>query len=100
MTDTALTPETVGLRIKAARNAKLWTQVQFAHHALVSPSSIARWERGILPPLRELVRVAAVLDIAPDTLVEMPTKGSPSDERLDRIEALLTAIARKLDVTA
>lgn len=93
----ALTSQEIGRRIKAARKAKFWTQVQLAAHAEVSPSSVARWERGILPPVKELVRVAAVLDVAPDTLVELPAvNGSVDGERLDRIEALLEKIAKKL----
>jgi transcriptional regulator with XRE-family HTH domain len=65
-------PEEIGLRIRAARERKGWTQLQFALQANVSPASIQRWEHGQLPRLRELIRVAGLLDLPTDELVEEP----------------------------
>src|SRR4029077_7642111 len=66
----ALTPREIGQRIKAARKAKHWTQLEFALEAKVSPSTVARWERGQLPPVAELIRIAGVLEVEPEELVE------------------------------
>lgn len=63
-------PRVIGQRIAEARNKRGWTQLQFALEANVSPSTVARWEGGKLPPVRELIRIAEVLGIAADRLVE------------------------------
>lgn len=97
-------PREIGQRIKAAREAKLWTQLQFAAEANVSPSTVARWEAGKLPPVRELVRISGVLGIAPDELVGEAQPGT-SNQRLDRLESqaeetrrILVGIAHALGV--
>jgi len=63
-------PQGVGKRIAAARNKRGWTQLDFALKANISPSSVSRWERGLLPPVRELVRIAGVLEVDVAELVE------------------------------
>lgn len=106
----AIAPEEIGRRVKAARERKHWTQLEFAREANVSPSTVQRWERGQLPPVRELVRVAPLLDVEVDELVE--PDGDLSADRdahlrsivreelvgtqaqLDRILGLLEAPAR------
>lgn len=94
----SLEPKDIGRRIASARDAKRWTQVQFALEANVSPSSVARWEAGLLPPVRELIRIAGVLDVEPDWLVE-PPEDQPVDadvkERLDRLQEEV-ALSRRL----
>lgn len=68
-------PKEIGKRLKAARERKHLTQLALALEAHVSPSSIARWERGELPPVRELIRIAELLDVEPEQLVELePTE--------------------------
>lgn len=66
----SIEPTEIGERIKAARERKGWTQLAFAREANVSPSSVQRWEAGGLPPIRELIRLAGVLGVATDELVE------------------------------
>lgn len=66
----SLDPGEIGHRIAEARAMQGWTQMEFALHANVSMSSVARWEAGKLPPVRELVRIAGVLEIDPVYLVE------------------------------
>lgn len=92
-------PQQVGRRLAAARQQRGWTQLRFALEANVSPSSVSRWERGLLPPVRELMRLAEVLGIDMGELVEP----APSQlvaveheivERLDRIERLLLDLCR------
>jgi transcriptional regulator with XRE-family HTH domain len=79
-------PKEIGRRIQAARKRKHWTQLEFAHEAAISPSSVARWERGQLPSVRELIRVAGVLEIDPEELVE--EEPSEDDQLADLREEL------------
>jgi transcriptional regulator with XRE-family HTH domain len=96
----SVAPEEIGKRIQGARERKGWTQLQFALEAGVSPSSIQRWEAGKLPRVRELMRVADLLGIDAETLVE-PEGASESDEethaRLDRIEQVLEELVARLE---
>jgi transcriptional regulator with XRE-family HTH domain len=90
-------PREVGRRIAAARRRKGWTQLSFAGKANVSPSSVSRWERGKLPPVRELVRVAAVLEIDVMELVEEEPLGSTHGDaailaELEKIKILLREV--------
>jgi transcriptional regulator with XRE-family HTH domain len=88
-------PSEIGRRIKRAREQKGWTQLTFALEANVSPSTITRWESGKLPPVRELIRIAQLLDVDADYLVEDETPIAPrpvavvdyADEILRRLEA-------------
>ena len=66
----AIEPEEIGRRVKAARKRRHWTQLDFALEAHVSLSSVARWEAGKLPRVSELIRVADVLGVPTETLVE------------------------------
>lgn len=94
-----LDPVEVGARIAAAREAKGLSQVKFATEvAGVSPSTVSRWERGYLPPVDELVRVAQLLEIPTDKLLETPASLPGLWERLERIERLLEAVAAKVGV--
>src|SRR5262245_42625370 len=80
----AIEPGEIGRRIAAARKARNWTQLQFATEAGISPSTVHKWERGQIPPVRELMRVADILGIDPCDLVEPDEPGSLSD-RLGRV---------------
>ena len=102
----ALDPEEIGDRIKAAREAIYLTQLQFAAKANVSPSTVARWEAGKLPPVRELIRVAPLLEIDPEQLVEPTRAEGPVSERtllellqsgFRELRAGQDEIARRLD---
>ena len=83
----SLDPREIGRRVAQAREAKRWTQLELASNANVSPSTIQRWEAGKLPGVRELIRVAGILDVDSDYLVEPP----PAQERPQA--ALLRATA-------
>jgi transcriptional regulator with XRE-family HTH domain len=78
----SIEPTVIGKRIAEARNKRGWTQLQFALEANVSPSSVARWESGKLPPIRELIRIADLLRVDPDYLVE-PFNEEPSAAAAD-----------------
>lgn len=85
----SLEPKEIGRRIAAARARKGWTQLAFALEADVSPSTVTRWESGKLPPVRELIRIAELLEVSPEELVE------PDDpEREERIEHLENELAK------
>jgi DNA-binding transcriptional regulator YiaG len=81
-----LDPKEVGQRIAAARKAREWTQMAFAYEAKVSMSTVARWEAGRLPPVRELMRIADVLGVSANQLVEPPDVDETISLRLDRLE--------------
>src|SRR6266498_3927614 len=97
-------PTEIGARIKGARLQKGWTQFQLAVEAHVSPSTVTRWERGGLPPMRELIRLAEVLEVPAETLVEPPApqNGGPIDgARLVQLEERVEeALAVLLEVRA
>lgn len=72
-----LSPEEVGTRIARAREErepKPWSQFDLALAVGVSPSTIYRWEKGKLPSMNELLRLAEVLDVPPDYLTEPPER--------------------------
>jgi transcriptional regulator with XRE-family HTH domain len=66
----AIEPEEIGRRIRSARKARHWTQLEFALEAHISPSTVTRWEHGDLPRVKELLRIADLLDIPAEQLVE------------------------------
>ena len=90
----ALDAQSVGRRIQDARVAKGWTQIEFAAAANVSPSSVQRWESGKLPPVRELLRVAELLEVEAETLVEPPAEGRPQDALLREVAAGVRELER------
>ena len=90
----SLDPQEIGERIRAARLRKGWTQLQLALEASVSPSTVARWERGGLPPVRELIRLAGVLGVPAEDLVEDQLPAQESE----RLEALLARLERLVEM--
>jgi transcriptional regulator with XRE-family HTH domain len=73
-----ITPKKIGSRIKRAREAKNWTQFDFATISGCSLSSISRYEAGDLPPLKKRIRLAGLLEIDPHDLVEVERE-TPTD---------------------
>lgn len=88
----ALTPKEVGERIKLAREAKGWTQLEMAIEGHVSPSSVTRWESGKLPPVRELMRIAGLLGVEPEVLVEEIPSIAVREDRLVRLESQIETV--------
>jgi transcriptional regulator with XRE-family HTH domain len=59
---------TIGQRIKAAREARGWTQQQLANAVGCWATQISRWENGVNPPFYATVEaIARALD-APELL--------------------------------
>lgn len=85
-------PREIGQRIAVARNRKGLTQLDLAYKASVSPSSIQRWEAGRLPPVRELIRIAGLLEIDPEELVETAPAPTDLEAVLERVEVALAEI--------
>lgn len=90
----SIEPQEIGKRIAAARERQGWTQMVFAQQANVSLSSVQRWERGDLPPVRELIRLAGVLRIDTEQLVELEPTG---EVRLAQLERQVEEQGEKLD---
>lgn len=80
----ALEPKEIGKRIASARRRKGWTQLVFALEADVSPSTVQRWEAGLLPPVRELMRIADLLGVEPEELVELEPTTELQIERITK----------------
>jgi transcriptional regulator with XRE-family HTH domain len=89
-----LDPNEIGRRIAAARRRKGWTQLDLALQAHVSPSSISKWERGRLPPVPQLIRLAEVMEIDPGELVAEPTL---TGEILAKLDEILAELREKPD---
>lgn len=88
-----LTPQEVGARIVRAREEKTpkpWSQFDLALALSVSPSTIYRWEKGRLPSMNELIRLAEVLDLPLEEFTEPP-------EHRARLEDLHDLLARAQD---
>lgn len=81
-----IAPKVVGQRIKSARDKKLWTQMDFANEANVSLSTVQRWEAGKLPSIRELFRIADLLEVDAAEFVEMPEE--PATEAIMELRAM------------
>jgi transcriptional regulator with XRE-family HTH domain len=90
----------IGRKIAEARRRKGWTQLQFALEANVSPSSVQRWEAGRLPSVRELVRIANLLNVpAEELLGDDATQRArlvALDERLAVVESELRELRQLL----
>lgn len=69
---------TIGSRIKEARSALDWSQVQLADEAGVTQSAIGNIESGLRQRPRELVSIAKALRVSPEWL---ETGKGPRTER-------------------
>lgn len=72
-----LSPEEIGKRIARARETKepkSWSQFDLAIALGVSPSTVYRWEKGKLPSVNELMRLAEVLEQPHDYFLEPPER--------------------------
>ena len=62
--------ERFGENVRAARQAKGWTQEDLAHSSGLAPVQVSRIERGVREiRLTTLVRLLAALDASPDQLL-------------------------------
>jgi transcriptional regulator with XRE-family HTH domain len=71
--------EEIGARIAAARRTRGWTQGELAAQVGVSRSAVAQWETGRAGQVTaNLARIAAVLDVGIEHLMQGPDKRTPS----------------------
>lgn len=95
----AMDPKEIGVRIREARERRGWTQLAFAYEANISPSTVQRWEAGKLPPVRELMRIAELLEVEPEQLVEHGSTGEDQmaalREELGEVRALVEKLLRR-----
>jgi ribosome-binding protein aMBF1 (putative translation factor) len=62
------------IRLKSERLKRGWSQQELAHHARMAVSDVCRIERGWMKPYPgHATRLAAVLGLAPDQLVDRLT---------------------------
>lgn len=97
-----LSPEDVGARIVRAReemDPKPWSQFDLAIALDVSPSTVYRWEKGKLPAMHELLRVAEVLRKPPDYLTESPEHQAERADLVSRLEALEAVVTESNALT-
>lgn len=95
----SLEPREIGKRIAKAREKRGWTQLAFALEANVSPSTVQRWESGKLPPVRELMRVADLLGVEAEELVEpeaSPVSNAAVIARIEGVEAAIESLRQDL----
>jgi transcriptional regulator with XRE-family HTH domain len=98
-----LTPEQVGERIRAARLAKRWTHEELARQMEVNWRTVQRWQKGQLPRLNTLLRLAEVLGVPhtyfverEDPLASMTGLRERVDELTGRVDDLAQDLARAL----
>jgi transcriptional regulator with XRE-family HTH domain len=96
----ALTPEEVGLRIREARIARGWTHEELARRAGVNWRTVQRWQKGNLPRLPTLLRLADILGVPEGHLVEPESSlkdledlRRQLDELAGRVETLTHLVA-------
>lgn len=105
--------DTLGARIRAARERRRWSQEELAQQIGTSPRSVGNWERGATHPRNSLGRLEEVLGVrlvGPDddaaAFVAHPGPGSepiPPDtarellEEIRRVAKDVEDIKRRLD---
>jgi transcriptional regulator with XRE-family HTH domain len=90
---TAVEPDEVGRRIRAARLARGWTHEELARRMGVNWRTVHRWQKGGLPRVETLVRIAEVFDLPRAYFVESEDDATSFADLRDRLDEL----ARRLD---
>jgi transcriptional regulator with XRE-family HTH domain len=88
-----LAPEEVGRRIREARLAHGWTHEELARRVGVNWRTVQRWQKGQLPRLGTLVRLAETLGLPRSYFVEEEDLGAV----LDELRAGLQALAERVE---
>ena len=94
-----LTPDEVGERIRAARLARGWTHEELARRMDANWRTVQRWQKGKLPRLQTLLRLADVLGVPHAYFVEAEdsvTTVAELRERVDDLAARVEALTRAL----
>jgi transcriptional regulator with XRE-family HTH domain len=80
--------EGAGLRIREARLAHGWTHEELARRMGVNWRTVQRWQKGRLPRVETLRRLAAVLNVPPSYLLESHDEPVTLTELRDRLGEL------------
>src|SRR3954447_9232210 len=94
-----LTPDQVGDRIRAARLSNGWTHDELARRMNANWRTVQRWQKGNLPRLQTLLRLADVLDVLHSYFIEEEdsvTTVADLRARVDDLTAYVEALARAL----
>ncbi len=97
------TADEVGLRIREARLANGWTHEELARRMGVNWRTVQRWQKGRLPKMQTLLRLAEVLRVPTGYLIEPEASSDELGELRAQVEELterLDALARALDQPA
>jgi transcriptional regulator with XRE-family HTH domain len=72
-------PRANGRRIKEARQAKGWSQLQLAGRIGIGPAAVSHWEQDrYTPSPRHAARLEAIFGLAPGSLIAAQNDESPS----------------------
>src|SRR5918994_4431283 len=83
-----LTPEEVGERIREARLSRGWTHEELARRMDANWRTVQRWQKGKLPRLPTLLRLADVLGVPSGYFVEPEDSVATINDLSARIEDL------------
>jgi transcriptional regulator with XRE-family HTH domain len=95
-----LTPEEVGRRIRQARLANGWTHEELARRMDANWRTVQRWQKGKLPRLQTLLRLADVLGVPQTYFIEPEDSLANLDDlraRVDELTARVDALARAVE---
>jgi len=90
----ALTPEEVGLRIREARIARGWTHEELARRTGVNWRTVQRWQKGNLPRLPTLLRLADILGVPEGHLVEPESSFKDLEDLRRQVDDLAGRVER------
>ena len=79
----------IGKRLSQLRKKKSWTQAELALRLGVTRIKLARWERGVLPPVRMLILLSEVLDTTLDALLAGRSTGKEESLTPDQKKAVV-----------
>lgn len=95
----ALAPDEIGHRILERRRELGWTHQKLADEMDVELRTAQRWQKGTLPRLATLMRLADVMGVERSYFIE--AAGQADNQILDRLaelEVAVAALARAEDV--
>lgn len=96
----ALAPDEIGSRIAERRRELGWTHQKLADEMDVELRTVQRWQKGSLPRLGTLMRLADVMGVEHSYFVEGAVEGQSKEEILDRLATLEAEVREMADLTA
>lgn len=94
----------IGARIREARLMRGWTHEELARRMGVNWRSVQRWQKGRLPRVETLRRLAEVLEVPPSyflgesgpaTLSELRERLAELSVRVERLAAVVSSLAEE-----